>query len=102
MRFTGGPWKNQITDKYHYFTDAGGHYAHGWIGGNSRLGCWIIYGSTEDQNGGPTRQHNTAHWQRILLKILACSHYGAPNTIAPAGRAWQKFTAPGCFISTKR
>lgn len=94
MRFTAGPWKNQVTDKYHYFTDAGAHYVHGWAGKKSRLGCWIIYGSTEDQNGGPTRQHNTAHWQRILLKILACSHYGAPNTTVPAGRAWQKIYGP--------
>ncbi|WP_334318968.1 polysaccharide lyase family protein [Termitidicoccus mucosus] len=94
LRFTAGPWQGGITDKYHYFTDAGGHFVHGWTGKDSKLGCWIVYGSTEDQNGGPTRQHNTAHWQRILLKILACSHYGAPNTVAPAGRVWEKVYGP--------
>jgi len=94
MRFTAGPWKGQITDKYHYFTDAGGHFFHGWAGKDSKLGCWIIYGSAEDADGGPTRQHNTAHWQRILLKILTDAHYGAPNTVVPAGMAWQKVFGP--------
>ena len=94
MRFTAGPWKGQITDKYHYFTDAGGHFFHGWTGKDSKLGCWIVYGSTEDEDGGPTRQHNTAHWQRILLKILTDAHYGAPDTVVPAGMAWQKVYGP--------
>jgi rhamnogalacturonan endolyase len=94
MRFTEGPWKDQITDKYHYFTDAGDHFFHGWAGSKSRLGCWIVYGSTEDANGGPTRQHNTAHWGRILLKILTCGHYGAPGVNVPAGESWEKLYGP--------
>ena len=94
MRFTDGPAKGDITDKYHYFTEAGGHFFHGWIGIQSRLGAWIVYGSTEDANGGPTRQHNTAHWPRMLFKILSCSHYGAPGVEVKAGEAWEKIYGP--------
>lgn len=94
MRFEEGPFAGEITDKYHYFTPAGGHFFHGWMGSSSGLGLWVVYGSTEDQNGGPTRQHNTAHWPRVLLKILSCGHYGAPGVSVPAGRAWEKIYGP--------
>ena len=94
MRFTAGPAEGAITDKYHYFTEVGGHFFHGWMGAKSKLGAWIVYGSTEDANGGPTRQHNTAHWPRVLLKILSCGHYGAPDVRLPAGRAWEKLYGP--------
>ena len=94
MRFTAGPFTGGITDKYHYFTEVGGHFFHGWMGAESKLGAWIVYGSTEDANGGPTRQHNTAHWPRVLLKILSCGHYGAPGVSVPAGQAWEKLYGP--------
>ncbi|AHF92317.1 lyase [Opitutaceae bacterium TAV5] len=94
LRFTDGPWKGRVTDKYHYFTDAGEHFVHGWAGSGTKLGCWILYGSTEDQNGGPTKQHNTAHWERILLKILTCGHYGAAGVSVPQGEVWEKFYGP--------
>ncbi len=94
MRFTNGPAKGDITDKYHYFTEAGGHFFHGWMGSRSRLGAWIVYGSTEDANGGPTRQHNTAHWPRMLLKILSCSHYGSQGVSVNAGESWEKVYGP--------
>lgn len=94
MRFTAGPAKGEITDKYHYFVSSGGHFFHGWMGSESRLGLWLVYGSTEDQNGGPARQHNTAHWPRMLLKILSCGHYGAPAVAVPAGETWEKIYGP--------
>lgn len=94
IRFTAGPAKGGITDKYHYFTDAGGHFFHGWMGAETKLGVWIVYGSTEDANGGPTRQHNTAHWPRMLLKILSCAHYGAPGVGVAAGETWEKVYGP--------
>ena len=94
MRFTAGPFAGRITDKYHYFVSSGGHFFHGWMGSESRLGLWLVQGSTEDQNGGPTRQHNTAHWPRMLLKILSCAHYGAPGVSIPAGQSWEKIYGP--------
>lgn len=97
MRFTSGPQSGQITDKYHYFTSAGDHFFHGWMDSKNRQGLWLVYGSTEDQNGGPTRQHNTAHWPGMLLKILTCGHYGAPSVSVPAGMAWTKLYGPWAF-----
>ncbi|HVU36689.1 MAG TPA: polysaccharide lyase family protein [Opitutaceae bacterium] len=93
---TAGPFKGDIVDKYHDFVDAGDHYVHGWIGRQQRLGCWIISGSTEDQNGGPTKQYNTAHFPRILMKIFSCTHYGAAP-VAVGREAWQKFYGP-CLL----
>ncbi|MEY4488825.1 MAG: hypothetical protein RIQ79_1333 [Verrucomicrobiota bacterium] len=94
MRFTAGPWKGGVTDKYHYFTDVGDHFFHGWTGAKSKLGCWVVYGSTEDATGGPTRQHNTAHWGRMLFKILTCGHYGSPGIEVAAGESWEKIYGP--------
>ena len=94
MMFTAGPFKGQITDKYHYFVDAGDHYVHGWSGTQSRLGLWLLHGSNEDQNGGPTKQHNTAHFGRMLLEILTCGHYGAAGVGIPASEEWSKLYGP--------
>lgn len=94
MMFLDGPFKGQITDKYHHFVDAGGHFVHGWMGKNSHLGAWVLYGSTEDQNGGPTKQHNAGHFGRLLFKILTCAHYGAAPVILDAGEEWRKVYGP--------
>ncbi|HVX86726.1 MAG TPA: polysaccharide lyase family protein [Phycisphaerae bacterium] len=94
---TEGPFKGQIFDKYLDFVDAGDHYVHGWMGSKSHLGCWIVDGSTEDQNGGPTKQHNTAHFSQILLKILTCCHYGAAPVALEKGKAWEKLYGPWMF-----
>ncbi|MEO0055230.1 MAG: hypothetical protein RLZZ50_1177 [Verrucomicrobiota bacterium] len=101
MRFTAGPFSGDITDKYHYFVDAGNHFFHGWAGSRTGLGLWIVYGSTEDANGGPTRQHNSAHWQRLLLKILSCGHYGAPGVGVKAGESWEKIYGPWMLYANR-
>ncbi|MFT3783479.1 MAG: polysaccharide lyase family protein [Nibricoccus sp.] len=93
---TAGPFKGMILDKYHDFVDAGEHFVHGWIGRQKQIGCWMISGSTEDQNGGPTKQYNTAHFGRILMKIFSCSHYGAAN-VSVGNEAWQKIYGP-CLL----
>jgi rhamnogalacturonan endolyase len=93
IQFTEGPFKGLITDKYHFFVDAGEHFVHGWTGTRSHLGCWVLYGSNEDRNGGPTKQHNTAHFDRLLLKILTCGHYGSAGVNAGA-ELWEKLYGP--------
>lgn len=93
--FTDGPFKGLITDKYHFFADAGDHFVHGWISTQKQIGCWVVYGSTESQNGGPTKQHNTAHFPRMLFKILTCGHYGSGSGLdLAAGEEWQKIYGP--------
>lgn len=94
LRFTAGPFKGQITDKYHHFVDAGDHFVHGWTGTKSHIGCWQINASNEDHNGGPTAQHNTAHWGRLMFHILTDGHYGGSGVDIPAGAAWQKIYGP--------
>jgi rhamnogalacturonan endolyase len=93
MLITEGPFKGVIEDKYHNFADAGDHFVHGWTGTTSNLGCFILYGSNEDMNGGPTKQHNTAHFGNVLLKILTCGHYGAAGVDVKGGE-WQKIYGP--------
>jgi rhamnogalacturonan endolyase len=96
MQVTAGPFKGMIVDKYHDFVDAGEHFVHGWIGTETNVGCWVISGSTEDQNGGPTKQHNTAHFGRVLMKIFSCTHYGAAP-VEVGTEEWRKLYGP-CFI----
>ena len=94
LMFTDGPFKGQITDKYHFYSDAGDHFLHGWTGTQSHLGCWVLYGSNEAQNGGPTKQHNDAQFGRLLFKIIMCTHYGAAGIDVKAGEQWQKIYGP--------
>ena len=90
---TAGPFQGLVEDKYLSYADAGEHFVHGWTGSKSGIGFWILYGSTEDQNGGPTKQHNTAHFPHAIMKILTCSHYGAaPVTVGT--EHWQKIYGP--------
>jgi rhamnogalacturonan endolyase len=93
---TSGPYKGRILDKYHHFVDAGEHFVHGWLGRERKVGCWMVSASTEDVNGGPTKQHNTAHFERILMKIFSCTHYGsAPVSVGK--EAWRKVYGP-CLL----
>jgi rhamnogalacturonan endolyase len=94
LMFTDGPFKGQITDKYHFYVDSGDHFFHGWTGTNSHIGCWVISGSNEAQNGGPTKQHNDAQFGRLLFKIITCVHYGAAGIHVNAGQQWQKIYGP--------
>jgi rhamnogalacturonan endolyase len=94
MEFTAGPSKGGITDKYHWFVDSGDHYVHGWSGSQSRVGAWIVTAGRESQNGGPTKQHNSAHWGRMLLEILTCGHYGGTSVRVKAGEEWAKIYGP--------
>jgi len=96
LMITAGPFKGMMVDKYHDFADAGEHFVHGWIGREKQVGCWIVSGSTEDQNGGPTKQFNTAHFGRILMKIFSCSHYGASNVVVGT-EEWRKLYGP-CLL----
>jgi len=93
LRFASGPFQNQITDKYHFYADAGEHYVHGWSGTSSQLGCWLIGASTEDRNGGPTKQYNTVQFGRLFLKILTCDHYGA-SSVSIGAESWSKLYGP--------
>jgi rhamnogalacturonan endolyase len=94
LMFTQGPFQGQITDKYHFYVDTGDHFLHGWTGTQSHLGCWVIAGSNESQNGGPTKQHNDAQFGRLLFKILVCGHYGATGVHVNADQEWQKIYGP--------
>jgi len=94
LMFTEGPFKGQITDKYHFYVDSGDSFFYGWTGTESRLGCWVVFGSNEAQNGGPTKQHNAAQFGRLLFKIITCTHYGASGIHVDADQEWQKIYGP--------
>jgi rhamnogalacturonan endolyase len=91
---TEGPFKGFIEDKYHWFADAGEHFVHGWASTKENIGVWILYGSNESRNGGPTKQHNTAHGGPTLLQLLFCGHYGSGGLHVKAGEEWQKVYGP--------
>jgi rhamnogalacturonan endolyase len=93
-QFTEGPFKGFITDKYHFFVDVGDHFFHGWTSTQKHIGCWIVYGSNEAQNGGPTKQTNSAHFGRMLFKIITCGHYGGNTESVAAGQEWRKIYGP--------
>jgi rhamnogalacturonan endolyase len=91
---TDGPFKGFIEDKYHWFADAGEHFVHGWASTKENIGVWILYGSNEARNGGPTKQHNTAHGGPTLLHILCCGHYGSGGVDVKSGEEWHHIYGP--------
>jgi rhamnogalacturonan endolyase len=91
---TDGPFKGFIEDKYHWFADAGEHFVHGWASRKENVGVWILYGSNESRNGGPTKQHNTTHGGPTLLHILFCGHYGSGGVDVKAGQEWRQIYGP--------
>ena len=103
MRMTSGPFAGFITDKYHFSADAGADSVHGWTGSASHLGCWVINPSFESENGGPTKQHNTAHFPQVLLKILTCGHYGAAGVqVGGPGGGGDAETGPAVEIGAAK
>ncbi len=92
-RITTGVRAGKFECKYDY--NANYYDAPFWGLADSRsgLGAWMISGSHEWFNDGPTKQDLTAA-ERILHIHFGMNHYNGSSTRLAAGKSWSKIYGP--------
>lgn len=93
VKLTSGPWAGKFDCKYDY--NAEYHSTPFWGHADSRsgLGAWMVFGSHEWFNDGPTKQDLTAA-DRILHVHFGMNHYHSQPTTLAAGEEWRKTYGP--------
>jgi rhamnogalacturonan endolyase len=82
-----------VYTKYDWCVEEARHRLHGIMGNG--IGAWIIQGTGEHLNGGPTTQELTTH-NAILLRHFNAAHFGS-DTIkfdAALDGPWEKLGGP--------
>jgi len=93
VQLTTGPWAGKFDCKYDYNADY--HITPFWGHADSRsgLGAWMVFGSHEWFNDGPTKQDLTAA-DRILHVHFGMNHYHSEPTAIAEGEEWSKTYGP--------
>jgi rhamnogalacturonan endolyase len=93
VQLTTGPWAGKFDCKYDYNADY--HTTPFWGHADSRsgLGAWMVFGSHEWFNDGPTKQDLTSA-DRIIHVHFGMNHYHSDPTAIAAGEAWSKTFGP--------
>jgi rhamnogalacturonan endolyase len=93
VQLTTGPWAGKFDCKYDYNADY--HITPFWGHADSRsgLGAWMVFGSHEWFNDGPTKQDLTSA-DRILHVHFGMNHYHSDPTAIAAGEEWSKTYGP--------
>jgi rhamnogalacturonan endolyase len=93
VQLTTGPWAGKFDCKYDYNADY--HITPFWGHADSRsgLGAWMVFGSHEWFNDGPTKQDLTAA-DRILHVHFGMNHYHSEPTAIAGGEEWSKTYGP--------
>jgi rhamnogalacturonan endolyase len=71
------------------------YLAHGIAG--DRAGVWLLWPSTEFNNGGPLRQDLTVHTEQVLLVMFQSGHFSAPEIRVEDDEPWSRFCGPVFF-----
>jgi rhamnogalacturonan endolyase len=88
-----GPWKDQYDCKYMYtatYRDLG---CWGFASDQNKIGAWLVFGSHEFLNDGPTMSDLTAATGIIQL-IFNMNHYNGFGLQIKHGVDWQKVYGP--------
>jgi len=93
VQLTTGPWAGKFDCKYDYNADY--HVTPFWGHADSRsgLGAWMVFGSHEWFNDGPTKQDLTSA-DRIIHVHFGMNHYHSEPTAIAAGEEWSKTYGP--------
>jgi Polysaccharide lyase family 4, domain III/Polysaccharide lyase family 4, domain II/Rhamnogalacturonate lyase family len=92
-RLTTGAWQGQYDCKYMYnapYWDLG---CWGFASDRHNIGEWLVFGSHEFFNDGPTMSDLTACTGGMLVLFKQTHYNGSPLSI-PRGKAWQKIYGP--------
>lgn len=93
VKLTTGAWAGKYDCKYDY--NAEYHSTPFWGHADSRsgLGAWMVFGSHEWFNDGPTKQDLTSA-DRIMHVHFGMNHYHSEPTAIAAGEEWSKTFGP--------
>jgi rhamnogalacturonan endolyase len=93
IKLTGGVRAGHYDCKYDFNANYHDLGCWGHASDRSKLGAWVVLGSHEYFNDGPTKQDLTAAYGIIHLHF-GMNHYNASTTKVAAGQAWRKMYGP--------
>ena len=92
-RLNRGLWKGRYDCKYMYNAEYWNLGCWGFASDRNRLGAWVVFGSHEYFNDGPTMADLTSATS-LLHVMFNMNHYGGKGINVPRGEAWQKIYGP--------
>ena len=93
VKLTTGSWKGKYDCKYMYTAPYWDLGCWGFASDRSDVGAWVVFGSHEFFNDGPTMSDLTSA-SGIIQLMFNMNHYGGNGLNIPRGEAWQKVYGP--------
>jgi rhamnogalacturonan endolyase len=90
---TSGPWQGKYDCKYMYTAPYWDLGCWGFASDVNKIGAWVVFGSHEFFNDGPTMSDLTAA-DGIIQLMFNMNHYGGSPLDVPQGTSWQKVYGP--------
>ncbi len=101
-KLVSGLWAGRYDCKYMYAANYSDLGCWGFASNKQNLGAWVVLGSHEYFNDGPTKCDLTSAAGTTLLH-LNMDHYGGSAFQVKQGEAWQKFYGPWfLYMNTRR
>lgn len=92
-QLTSGPFNGQLTGKYSYNIPHNIYKTWGRASDINDVGKWVVAGSQEYGNNGPTRREYVHGWGLMYHQPIS-NHYSNRGISIPAGQAWTKIIGP--------
>lgn len=92
-QLTSGPFNGQLTGKYSYNIQHNTYKAWGRASDINDVGEWVVAGSQEYGNNGPTRREYVHGWG-LMYHMPISNHYSNGTVSIPAGQSWTKIIGP--------
>ena len=92
-KLTTGTWQGKYDCKYMYNASYWDLGCWGYASDRNKIGCWLVFGSHDFFNGGPTMSDLTCCTHDMLVTFNQ-THYNGSPLVIPKGEAWQKIYGP--------
>ena len=93
VKLTTGAWQGKYDCKYMYTASYQKLGCWGFASDRNQIGAWVVFGSHEFFNDGPTMDDLTAA-SGIIQLMFNMNHYNGSGLEIPHGLAWQKIYGP--------
>jgi rhamnogalacturonan endolyase len=93
IKYKTGVRAGRYDCKYMYSADLWKLDTYGFAGSKNNIGAWVVFGSHEFFNDGPTKNDLTAA-AGIIHIYLNANHYGGSGFKIEKGQAWSKIYGP--------